>query len=107
MLDRNKRVQEAAASAFANLEEKANTELEDYCGVIVQQFVQCFSMYKDRNMFILYDCVQTLAEHVGPKLSEDKLVQTLMPALLQRWNKVSDQSREMFPLLECLSYVAT
>lgn len=107
MLDRNKRVQEAAASAFANLEEKANTELEHYCGVIVQQFVQCFSMYKDRNMFILYDCVQTLAEHVGPKLSEDKLVQTLMPALLQRWNKVSDQSREMFPLLECLSYVAT
>lgn len=107
MLDRNKRVQEAAASAFANLEEKANTELSQYCGVIVRQFVQCFSMYKDRNMFILYDCVQTLAEHVGPDLSNDELVQMLMPALLQRWNKVSDQSREMFPLLECLSYVAT
>jgi hypothetical protein len=107
MLDRNKRVQEAAASAFANLEEKANTELTDYCEVIVRQFVQCFSMYKDRNMFILYDCVQTLAEHVGPKLADDALVQTLMPALIQRWNKVSDQSREMFPLLECLSYVAT
>jgi transportin-1 len=107
MLDRNKRVQEAAASAFANLEEKANTELRDYCPEIVQQFVQCFAMYKDRNMFILYDCVQTLAEHVGPALSEDRLVSILMPALLQRWNKVSDQSREMFPLLECLSYVAT
>ncbi|EFQ92692.1 hypothetical protein PTNB73_05255 [Pyrenophora teres f. teres] len=107
MLDRNKRVQEAAASAFANLEEKANVELAEYCPAIVRQFVQCFAMYKDRNMFILYDCVQTLAEHVGPKLAEDPLVQTLMPALLQRWNKVSDQSREMFPLLECLSYVAT
>lgn len=58
-------------------------------------------------MFILYDCVQTLAEHVGPELSKDELVQTLMPALIQRWNKVSDHSREMFPLLECLSYVAT
>jgi transportin-1 len=107
MLDRNKRVQEAAASAFANLEEKANTELKDYCPAIVQQFVECFAMYKDRNMFILYDCVQTLAEHVGPELSRDELVNILMPALLHRWNKVSDQSREMFPLLECLSYVAT
>lgn len=58
-------------------------------------------------MFILYDCVQTMAEHVGPALREPELVNTLMPALIQRWNKVSDQSREMFPLLECLSYVAT
>lgn len=106
MLDPNKKVQEAAASAFANLEEKANAELKDYCPVIVRQFVQCFALYKDRNMFILYDCVQTLAEHVGPALAKDELVSILMPALLQRWNKVSDQSREMFPLLECLSYVA-
>ncbi|KAJ4373183.1 hypothetical protein N0V83_003475 [Neocucurbitaria cava] len=107
MLDPNKKVQEAAASAFANLEEKANTELTGYCGAIVHQFVQCFAMYKDRNMFILYDCVQTLAEHVGPALAREDLVSILMPALLQRWNKVSDQSREMFPLLECLSYVTT
>ncbi|KAF1998354.1 ARM repeat-containing protein [Amniculicola lignicola CBS 123094] len=107
MLDNNKRVQEAAASAFANLEEKANTQLKTYCDVIVRQFVQCFAKYKDRNMFILYDCVQTLAEHVGPALAREDLVSILMPALIQRWNKVSDQSREMFPLLECLSYVAT
>jgi transportin-1 len=107
MLDNNKKVQEAAASAFANLEEKANTELTQYCRPIVSQFVQCFAKYKDRNMFILYDCVQTLAEHVGPALRDEDLVSMLMPALIQRWNKVSDQSREMFPLLECLSYVAT
>lgn len=107
MLDPNKRVQEAAASAFANLEEKANKQLSEYCPVIVRQFVECFGKYKDRNIFILYDCVQTLAEHVGPALADPALVQMLMPALLQRWNKVNDQSREMFPLLECLSYVAT
>lgn len=107
MLDNNKRVQEAAASAFANLEEKANTVLIKYSPIIVRQFVQCFAKYKDRNMFILYDCVQTLAEHVGSALAKEELVNLLMPALIQRWNKVSDQSREMFPLLECLSYVAT
>jgi transportin-1 len=106
MLDGNKRVQEAAASAFANLEEKARVQLQPYCAVIVQQFVKCFKVYKDRNMYILYDCVQTLAEHVGPSLRAPGLVEPLMEALLSRWRHVSDQSREMFPLLECLSYVA-
>ncbi|KAE9979019.1 hypothetical protein EG327_007180 [Venturia inaequalis] len=106
MLDRNKRVQEAAASAFANLEEKAKSQLKPYSVVIVRQFVKCFGIYKDRNMYILYDCVQTLAEHVGPSLRDPELVNLLMPALLQRWARVADQSREMFPLLECLSYVA-
>jgi hypothetical protein len=57
-------------------------------------------------MFILYDCVQTLAEHVSHGLAQPQLIDILMPALIQRWNKVSDQSRELFPLLECLSYVA-
>ena len=108
MLDNNKRVQEAAASAFANLEEKANKELEnpEYCEVIARQFAECFAKYKDRNMFVLYDCVQTLAENVGPTLQSPELVHSLMPALLKRWEKVPDQSREMIPLLECLSYVA-
>lgn len=107
MLDKNKRVQEAAASAFANLEEKATRGLTPYCGPIIRQFVQCFGKYKDRNMFILYDCVQTLAEHVGHALAQQELIDTLMPAIIQRWSKVSDRSQEIFPLLECLSYVAT
>lgn len=109
MLDNNKRVQEAAASAFANLEEKAGKALENpvYCEVIVRQFAECFAKYKDRNMFILYDCVQTLAEHVGPTLERPELVRALMPALIKRWEKVPDSSREIFTLQECLSYVAT
>ncbi|OTA94378.1 hypothetical protein M434DRAFT_267600 [Hypoxylon sp. CO27-5] len=106
MLDSNKKVQEAGASAFANLEEKAGKRLEPYSLPIIQQYVQCFKKYKDRNMYILYDCVQTLAEHIGPVLARPDLVNELMPALIERWTKVSDQSRELFPLLECLSYVA-
>ena len=106
MLDKNKKVQEAGASAFANLEEKAGKKLEPYSGPIIQQYVKCFQKYKDRNMYILYDCVQTLAEHIGPVLARPDLTNSLMPALIERWNKVSDDSRELFPLLECLSYVA-
>ena len=107
MLDKNKRVQESAASAFANLEERAGKELTPYCAPIIQQFVQCFEQFKDKNMFILYDCVQTLAEQVGSPLRSQNLVDILMPAIIKRWSKVADDSQELFPLLECLSYVAT
>lgn len=106
MLDKNKKVQEAGTSAFANIEEKAGKHLEPYCGPIIQQFVRCFGRYKDRNMYILYDCVQTLAERIGPLLATPELANQLMPALIERYNAVPDQSREVFPLLECLSYVA-
>ncbi|MCJ1311542.1 hypothetical protein MMC25_005215 [Agyrium rufum] len=107
MLDGNKSVQEAAASGFSIVEEKARGRMQAYCKPVLQQFVKCFDVYKDRNMFILYDCVQTLAEHVGPTLQQPENLNLLMPALLGRWSKLSDQSRELFPLLECLSYVAT
>lgn len=106
MLDRNKKVQAAGASAFANIEYKAGALLEPYCGPIIQQFVRCFRKYKDRNMYVLYDCVQTLAERTGSLLATPELKDQLMPALNERYNVVTDQSREVFPLLECLSYVA-
>ncbi|EEH09684.1 conserved hypothetical protein [Histoplasma capsulatum G186AR] len=106
MLDNNKKVQEAAASAFTSLEMKSDANLLPYCQPILRQFVLCFEKYKDRNMYVLYDCVQTLAESVMSELAKPELVDILMPALIQRWNKLSDQSRELFALLECLGYVA-
>lgn len=106
MLDNNKKVQEAAASAFASLEEKSDDNLVPYCEPILRQFVQCFGKYKDRNMYILYDCVQTLAECVMSELAKPQLVDILMPALIERYNRVTDDSRELFPLLECLGYIA-
>lgn len=106
MLDKNKKVQEAGASAMANLEEKAGKVLEPYTGPIIQQYIRCFAKYKDKNMYILYDCVQTLAENVGPVLALPEHSGPLMPALIDRWQTVADESREIFPLLECLSYVA-
>ena len=107
MLDKNKKVQEAAASAFASLEEKAQNQLRPYCTDILRQFSQCFQKYKDRNMLILYDCIETLAEQVERELANEQNVGLLMPAMIARWTNLSNQSRELFPLLECLSYVAS
>ena len=106
MMDKNKRVQIAAASAFANMGEKAGKALGPHSENIIRTFVACFGIYKDRNIFVLYDCVQTLADQIGPELRNPGLLELLMPALINRWEKISDQSQELFPLHECLAYIA-
>ncbi|KIW60948.1 hypothetical protein PV05_01124 [Exophiala xenobiotica] len=106
MLDQNKKVQEAGASSFASLEEKSGDKLKPYVEPILRQFTECFKRYKDKNMYILYDCLQTLADSVASDMAKPELVDLLMPVLIQRWNKIQDDSREMFPLLGCLGYIA-
>lgn len=106
MLDSNKKVQEAGASSFASLEEKSGNKLIPYVEPILRQFTECFRRYKDKNMYILYDCLQTLADSVGAEIAKPALVDLLMPVLVERWNKIQDDSREMFPLLGCLGYIA-
>lgn len=46
ILDANKRVQEAACSAFATLEEEACTELVPYLGFILETLVFAFNKYQ-------------------------------------------------------------
>ncbi|KAL1110373.1 hypothetical protein AAG570_007904 [Ranatra chinensis] len=107
VLDPNKRVQEAACSAFATLEEEACTELVPYLGYILETLVFAFSKYQHKNLLILYDAIGTLADSVGHHLNKPDYISMLMPPLIQKWNILKDEDKDLFPLLECLSSVAT
>jgi transportin-1 len=107
VLDSNKRVQEAACSAFATLEEEACTELVPYLGFILETLVFAFHKYQHKNLLILYDAIGTLADSVGHHLNKPDYIQLLMPPLIQKWNVLKDEDKDLFPLLECLSSVAT
>ncbi|WAR22767.1 TNPO1-like protein [Mya arenaria] len=107
VLDANKRVQEAACSAFATLEEEACTELVPYLGFILETLVFAFSKYQHKNLLILYDAIGTLADSVGHHLNKPEYVSMLMPPLIEKWNVLKDEDKDLFPLLECLSSVAT
>uniref|UniRef100_UPI00358F60DF transportin-1 isoform X2 n=1 Tax=Myxine glutinosa TaxID=7769 RepID=UPI00358F60DF len=107
ILDSNKRVQEAACSAFATLEEEACTELVPYLGFILDTLVFAFNKYQHKNLLILYDAIGTLADSVGHHLNKPEFIQMLMPPLIQKWNLLKDEDKDLFPLLECLSSVAT
>ena len=107
ILDSNKRVQEAACSAFATLEEEACTELVPYLGFILETLVFAFHKYQHKNLLILYDAIGTLADSVGHHLNKAEYINLLMPPLIQKWNVLKDDDKDLFPLLECLSSVAT
>ncbi|XP_013409527.1 transportin-1 isoform X1 [Lingula anatina] len=107
VLDANKRVQEAACSAFATLEEEACTELVPYLGFILETLVYAFNKYQHKNLLILYDAIGTLADSVGHHLNKPEYISLLMPPLIQKWNVLKDEDKDLFPLLECLSSVAT
>lgn len=107
ILDTNKKVQEAACSAFATLEEEACTELVPYLGYILNTLVFAFTKYQNKNLLILYDAIGTLADSVGHHLNKEEYINMLMPPLIEKWNTLKDDDRGLFPLLECLSSVAT
>ncbi|KAK2150308.1 hypothetical protein LSH36_413g02041 [Paralvinella palmiformis] len=107
VLDANKRVQEAACSAFATLEEEACTELVPYLGFILDTLVFAFGKYQHKNLLILYDAIGTLADSVGHHLNKPEYINLLMPPLIEKWNVLKDTDKDLFPLLECLSSIAT
>lgn len=107
ILDLNKRVQESACSAFATLEEEAGTDLCPYLEHILRTFVTALTQYQHKNLIILYDAIGTLADSVGHNLNKQEYEDLLMPALFGKWNSLKDDDKDLFPLLECLSSVAT
>ncbi|XP_028512923.1 transportin-1 [Exaiptasia diaphana] len=94
-------------SAFATLEEEACTELVPYLGFILETLVFAFNKYQHKNLLILYDAIGTLADSVGHHLNKPEYITMLMPPLIQKWNELKDEDKDLFPLLECLSSVAT
>ena len=101
------KVQEAACSAFATLEEEACIQMVPYLKQILETLVSAFRKYQAKNLLILYDAIGTLADSVGSHLNRPDYIELLMPPLIERWNVLKNDDKDLFPLLECLSSIAT
>ncbi|KAL3914104.1 MAG: hypothetical protein SGPRY_007740 [Prymnesium sp.] len=106
VLDHNKKVQEAACSAFASLEEDAQLLLVPYLEPILRNLMFACEKYQAKNLLILYDAIGTLADSVGGELNTQEYVAILMPPLIARWNALADSDKGLFPLLECFTSIA-
>lgn len=107
VVDSNKRVQQAACSALANFEDSAGPKLVPYLRPILETFIVAFKKYQTKNLIILYDAVGSLADAAGPSLSQPLLINMLMKPLIDKWNALDDTDKNLFPLLECLTSVAS
>lgn len=99
MLDKNKRVQEAGCSAFATLEEQAGPELIPFLQPIIENLIFAFQKYQQKNLYILYDAISTLAEAVGIALADEQILTPLMKPLTEKWQAIPDDSPALVPLL--------
>ncbi|XP_057478503.1 transportin-1-like [Actinidia eriantha] len=106
ILDNNKRVQEAACSAFATLEEEAAEELVPRLEIILQHLMFAFGKYQRRNLRIVYDAIGTLADAIGRELNEPKYLDIMTPPLIAKWQQLSNSDKDLFPLLECFTSIA-
>ncbi|KAL3232840.1 Importin subunit beta-2 [Nakaseomyces bracarensis] len=106
LMDKKKDVQEAAISSVAVFIENCDPELIETLlySELLKNFEKCFQFYKKRNLIILYDAVGRFAEKCE---LDDAAMQTLLPHLISKWELLSDDDKELWPLLECLSCVAS
>ncbi|KAI8988345.1 armadillo-type protein [Mycotypha africana] len=108
ILDPSERVQEAACSAFSTLvEESTQKELVPYLSVILNHLTRALRLYRQRNLKLLYDTMGTLAESVGSSLNQSEFIAVLMPPLISKWNRLEDTDPDLFPLLMCLTHIAS
>ncbi|KAK9075913.1 hypothetical protein SSX86_004243 [Deinandra increscens subsp. villosa] len=82
ILDDNKRVQEAACSAFTTLEEEAADLLAPRLEIILQHLMCAYGKYQP-------NCLEIL-----------------MPPLIAKWQQLSNSDKDLFPLLECFTSIA-
>lgn len=78
-----------------------------YLKQILETLVVAFGKYQAKNLLILYDAIGTLADSVGTHLNRSDYIEILMPPLIKRWNLLRNDDKDLFPLLECLSSIAT
>merc|ERR1712166_125553 len=105
IMDKNKKVQAAACSVFATLEEEAQGELIPLLEPIVQNMMVAFSTYQTKNLSLLLDTLSALADSVGAGLAQPALVQAIVPPILEKWGTFEYTDRTLFPLFECLTSI--
>mmetsp|Transcript_9191 Transcript_9191/g.26329 ORF Transcript_9191/g.26329 Transcript_9191/m.26329 type:complete len:907 (-) Transcript_9191:548-3268(-) len=106
ILDKNRRVQEAACSALATLQETAGPALLPRLQSILQCLAMAADQYQRRNLRILYDALSTLAEGMGSSLAQPEYMSLLMPPLLRKWESLADTDKDLLPLMTCLTSIA-
>ncbi|GAB5035916.1 transportin-1 isoform x3 [Nannochloropsis oceanica] len=107
MLYHHKKVQQAACSALATLEENAGLRFLPYLPHLLTFITQAFGRYQTRSLIVLLDTLGTLADAVKEGLADPKYTALFMPPLWAKWRALVDSDRVLLYLMECLTSLTT
>lgn len=107
-LDKKKIVQQSACSSLSDFIEFSEPEiLLQFIEPLLHHFQAYFANYRRKNMIVLYDTVSTFVDKVGEELRYNpKYIDLLLPPLIQKWQTLQDNDKDLWGLLECMSTVA-
>lgn len=107
-LDKKKIVQESACSSLSDFIETSDPQLlSQFVEPLLHHFQAYFANYRRKNLIVLYDTIQTFTEKCGEELKYNpNYVELLLPPLIQKWQILDDNDKDLWPLLECMSSVA-
>eukprot|EP00019_Armaparvus_languidus_P001769 CAMPEP_0168587482 /NCGR_PEP_ID=MMETSP0420-20121227/4901_1 /TAXON_ID=498008 /ORGANISM="Pessonella sp." /LENGTH=626 /DNA_ID=CAMNT_0008622763 /DNA_START=182 /DNA_END=2059 /DNA_ORIENTATION=+ len=102
----SKMVQEAGISALATFEDVACFDLIAYLEPLCRCLMHCLTNFQQRNRFVCYDAIATLAIRLGDELNSPAVVNMLLPPLIEKWRSLPNDSDELYGLFECLTAVS-
>jgi transportin-1 len=109
MVDKNKRVQEAAVSAFVSLQEEVGVHLGEHLTEVVQTVCKALVYYQSKNLLILLDAIAGLFETLEPDvISRPEVIQSLVIPLVDAFSRSSPITEKQLTisLFECLTSVS-
>lgn len=104
-LDKNKKVQEAACSAFSIFTEECGELLAPYLEQIITVFASALNKYRAKNRCHLYDSIQTLFDKVPDATNTPQIANAIVPILYNLWQSTGDDDVALWQLMECFSSV--
>ena len=110
MMDQNKRVQEAAVSAFVSLEEEVGMYLDEYLFDIVNTLFRSLNYYQSKNLLILLDAIACLFESLGSEaMSKPGIIDMVVPPIVTAFQNVNYQQEKQLAvsLFECLTAICS
>ncbi|CAD7931482.1 unnamed protein product [Amoebophrya sp. A25] len=103
IIDRSKRVQEAACSAFAILSETPPPgSLDPFIPDIVRTLAQAFQTYQAKNVFGLYDCTSAFVRNVRWEIRSEGSLGVLLPPIMRKFDELQKDDKITIALFECL-----
>ena len=104
ILDTNKKVQEAARSAFMTIGKDAAES--NGMEIILEQLILELGKHQMRDLWLISEALCSLANVVGAKLNKAEHLHIVVPPLIEKWQQLQKSNKDILPLLECFTSIA-